>query len=152
MAAFAYRIKSECGSGVGLPSETDVLPVSFFDARITGDILQRVDDNFRIEEFLTSASLNILYSFVNLVVFGIVLAVYSLKIFLVFLAGTLLYILWVTLFVKPRAKLDYLRFKEMSAATTKLINIVNGMQEIKLSRTETSMSGNGKNTRLPCSG
>ncbi len=115
------------------------LPVSFFDARLTGDILQRVDDNYRIEEFLTSASLNIIFSFFNLVVFGIVLAVYSLKIFLVFLAGTFLYILWVTLFVKPRAKLDYLRFKEMSVATTKLINIINGMQEIKLSRTETSM-------------
>jgi len=115
------------------------LPVSFFDARITGDILQRVDDNYRIEEFLTSASLNIIFSFFNLIVFGIVLAVYSLKIFLVFLAGTFLYILWVTLFVNPRAKLDYLRFKEMSVATTKLINIINGMQEIKLSRTETSM-------------
>ncbi len=116
-----------------------LLPVSFFDARLTGDILQRVDDNYRIEDFLTSTSLNIIFSFFNLVVFGIVLAVYSWKIFVVFVSGTLLYILWVTLFVKPRAKLDYLRFRENSVATTKLINIINGMQEIKLSRTETSM-------------
>jgi ATP-binding cassette subfamily B protein len=114
------------------------LPVAFFDTRLTGDIIQRIDDNNRIEEFLTSASLSILFSFVNLVVFGIVLAAFSLKIFLIFLAGTCLYILWVSLFLKPRAKLDDIRFREMSVSSSKLINIINGMQEIKLTQSETS--------------
>ncbi len=114
------------------------LPVAFFDTRLTGDIIQRIDDNHRIEDFLTSASLSILFSFVNLVVFGIVLAAFSLKIFLIFLAGTGLYILWVSLFLKPRAKLDDLRFREMSVSGSKLINIINGMQEIKLTQSETS--------------
>ncbi len=114
------------------------LPVAFFDTRLTGDIIQRIDDNNRIEEFLTSASLSILFSFVNLVVFGIVLAAFSLKIFLIFLAGTSLYILWVSLFLKPRAKLDDIRFREMSVSGSKLINIINGMQEIKLTQSETS--------------
>lgn len=114
------------------------LPVAFFDTRLTGDIIQRIDDNNRIEEFLTSASLSILFSFVNLVVFGIVLAAFSLKIFLIFLAGTSLYILWVSLFLKPRAKLDDIRFREMSVSSSKLINIINGMQEIKLTQSETS--------------
>lgn len=114
------------------------LPVAFFDTRLTGDIIQRIDDNNRIEEFLTSASLSILFSFVNLVVFGFVLAAFSLKIFLIFLAGTSLYILWVSLFLKPRAKLDDIRFREMSVSSSKLINIINGMQEIKLTQSETS--------------
>jgi len=114
------------------------LPVAFFDTRLTGDILQRIDDNARIEDFLTSASLSILFSFVNLIVFGIVLAAFSLKIFLVFLAGTCLYILWVSLFLKPRAKLDDIRFREMSVSSSKLINIINGMQEIKLTQSEIS--------------
>ncbi len=115
------------------------LPVAFFDTKLTGDILQRIEDNNRIEEFLTSASLNILFSFFNLVVFGIVLAIYSIKILILFIIGSSLYILWVSLFMKSRARLDHLRFKQMSLSGNKLINIVNGMQEIKLTQSELSM-------------
>jgi ATP-binding cassette subfamily B protein len=115
------------------------LPVSFFDTKLTGDILQRIEDNNRIEEFLTSASLNILFSFFNLVVFGIVLAVFSFKILALFLTGSVLYIVWVSIFMKSRARLDHLRFKQMSVSGNKLINIVNGMQEIKLTQSEMSM-------------
>jgi ATP-binding cassette subfamily B protein len=115
------------------------LPVAFFDTKLTGDILQRIEDNNRIEEFLTSASLNILFSFFNLVVFGIVLAVYSIKILALFLTGSILYILWVSIFMKSRATLDHQRFKQMSVSGNKLINIVNGMQEIKLTQSELSM-------------
>jgi ATP-binding cassette subfamily B protein len=121
------------------------LPVSFFDTKLTGDILQRIDDNNRIEEFLTSASLNILFSFFNLIVFGIVLSVFSLKILLLFLAGSGLYILWVSLFMRQRARLDHQRFKQMSLSGSKLINIVNGMQEIKLTQSELSMRWDWEN-------
>jgi len=114
------------------------LPISFFDTKLTGDILQRIEDNNRIEEFLTSASLSILFSFFNLVIFGIVLAIFSIKILALFLAGSILYILWVSLFMKQRARLDHQRFKQMSVAGSKLINIVNGIQEIKLTQSETS--------------
>jgi ATP-binding cassette subfamily B protein len=115
------------------------LPIAFFDSKLTGDILQRIDDNNRIEEFLTSASLSILFSFFNLVVFGIVLALFNLKILALFLAGSALYIIWISLFMKSRARLDHQRFKQMSAAGNKLITIVNGMQEIKLTQSELSM-------------
>ncbi len=115
------------------------LPISFFDSKLTGDILQRIDDNNRIEEFLTSTSLNILFSFFNLITFGIVLAIFSLKILALYLFGTILYIVWVSLFMKSRARLDHQRFKQMSLSGNKLINIVNGMQEIKLTQTELSM-------------
>jgi ATP-binding cassette, subfamily B, bacterial len=115
------------------------LPVAFFDTKLTGDILQRIEDNNRIEEFLTSASLNILFSFFNLVVFGIVLAVFSIKILVLFLLGSVLYIGWVSVFMKSRSRLDHQRFKQMSVSGNKLINIVNGMQEIKLTQSELSM-------------
>ncbi len=114
------------------------LPMAFFDSKLTGDILQRIDDNNRIEEFLTSASLSILFSFFNIIVFGIVLAIFSLKIFALFLTGTVLYILWVSLFMKSRARIDNLRFKEMASSVSKLISIINGMQEIKLTQSELS--------------
>jgi ATP-binding cassette subfamily B protein len=112
------------------------LPIAFFDTKLTGDILQRIEDNNRIEDFLTSASLSILFSFINLIIFGIVLIIYNVKIFLIFLAGTVLYLLWISLFMKKRALLDHSRFREMSVANSKLINIINGMQEIKLNQCE----------------
>jgi ATP-binding cassette subfamily B protein len=114
------------------------LPVSFFDTKLTGDILQRIEDNNRIEEFLTSTSLSILFSFFNIVVFGIVLAIFSIKILFLFITGSVLYIIWVSLFMKSRARLDHQRFKLMSKSGSKLINIVNGMQEIKLTQSELS--------------
>jgi ATP-binding cassette, subfamily B, bacterial len=115
------------------------LPVAFFDTKLTGDILQRIEDNNRIEEFLTSSSLNILFSFFNIVVFGIVLAIFSAKILALFLAGSALYVIWVLLFMKSRARLDHERFKKMCASNNKLITIVNGMQEIKLTQSELAM-------------
>ena len=114
------------------------LPVAFFDTKLTGDILQRIDDNNRIEEFLTSASLSILFSFFNLIVFGVVLAIYSLKILLFFILGSFLYVLWISLFMKSRAQLDHQRFRQMSETSSKLIHMVNGMQEIKLTQSELS--------------
>ncbi len=114
------------------------LPIAFFDTKLTGDILQRVEDNSRIEDFLTSTSLSILFSFFNLVVFGIVLAIFNIRILAIFLAGSVLYMLWVSLFMKQRAKLDQQRFKQMSVSGNKLISMVNGMQEIKLTQSEIS--------------
>jgi ATP-binding cassette subfamily B protein len=121
------------------------LPVAFFDTKLTGDILQRIEDNNRIEDFLTSASLNILFSFFNLVVFGIVLAVFSVKILFLYLIGSALYVSWVSLFMRSRARLDHQRFKKLSESGTKLINIVNGMQEIKLTQSELSMRWDWEN-------
>jgi ATP-binding cassette subfamily B protein len=114
------------------------LPVAYFDTKLTGDILQRIDDNNRIEEFLTSASLTILFSLFNLIVFGVVLALYNIKILLLFVGGSLLYILWISVFMKQRAQLDHQRFRQMSANNSKLISMVNGMQEIKLTQSELS--------------
>lgn len=115
------------------------LPVSFFETKLTGDILQRIEDNNRIEEFLTSASLTVLFSFFNLFVFGVVLAIFSVNILLLFLAGASLYVLWILLFMKKRAFIDHQRFRQMSESGNKLINIINGMPEIKLTQSETSL-------------
>jgi ATP-binding cassette subfamily B protein len=79
-----------------------------------------------------------LFSFFNLIVFGIVLAIYSTKILLLFLFGSVLYILWVSIFMKRRSLLDHQRFRQMSATNDKLIQMVNGMQEIKLTQSELS--------------
>lgn len=112
------------------------LPISFFDTRMTGDILQRIDDHHRIEQLLTNTSLNILFSLVNFVVFSAVLFFYDYKLFLVFLLGAVLYMAWVLFFFKKRKLLDYEKFGQMSQERSKVIELINGMQDIKLHNAE----------------
>ena len=112
------------------------LPIRFFDTKMIGDIMQRISDNSRIESFLTSSTLSILFSMMNLIVFSIVLAIYSLKIFVIFLAGSLLYSLWIWLFLKRRRELDFKRFAQMSDNQSNIIQLITGMQEIKLNNCE----------------
>jgi ATP-binding cassette subfamily B protein len=112
------------------------LPMSFFDSKKIGDILQRIEDHSRIERFLSSSSLSILFSFFNLIIFGVVLALYSIPIFLIFFGGSAIYIVFVLFFLKVRKELDYKRFNELSRNRSSLIQLVNGMQEIKLNNCE----------------
>lgn len=112
------------------------LPISFFDVRMTGDIMQRINDHHRIERILTTSSLSVLFSAINMVVMGGVLAYYNLKIFAVFFIGSVLYFFWVTIFLKRRKELDYKRFSEVSQEQSKVIELINGMQEIKLHNAE----------------
>ncbi len=112
------------------------LPISFFDVRMTGDIMQRINDHHRIEKILTTSSLNVLFSVINMFIMGGVLAYYNLKIFFVFFAGSLLYFGWITLFLKRREALDYKRFSEVSQEQSKVMELINGMQEIKLHNAE----------------
>ncbi|TDP03918.1 peptidase domain-containing ABC transporter [Flavobacterium sp. 245] len=112
------------------------LPISFFDVRMTGDIMQRINDHRRIEKILTTSSLSVLFSVINMFVLGAVLAYFNWKIFLVFFAGSLLYFGWITLFLKRREVLDYKRFAEVSQEQSKVIELINGMQEIKLHNAE----------------
>lgn len=112
------------------------LPISFFDVRMTGDIMQRINDHRRIEKILTTSSLNVLFSFINMFVLGAVLAYFNLKIFLVFFVGSLLYFGWISMFLKRREILDYKRFAEVSVEQSKVMELINGMQEIKLHNAE----------------
>lgn len=118
------------------------LPISYFDVRMTGDLMQRINDHKRIERILTTSSLTILFSFFNLIVFSFVLAFYSLQIFVVFLIGSIAYIIWVLFFFKKRKELDYKRFSQVSEEQSKVIELINGMQEIKLHNAERRMRWN----------
>ncbi|MEW7277814.1 peptidase domain-containing ABC transporter [Aquimarina sp. 2201CG1-2-11] len=118
------------------------LPISYFDVRMTGDLLQRINDHKRIEKIVTTSSLTILFSFFNLIIFSIVLMYYSLQIFSVFVVGSVLYFAWVLFFFKKRKELDYKRFSQVSQEQSKVIELINGMQEIKLHNAERRMRWN----------
>ena len=112
------------------------LPMGYFDTKMTGDILQRINDHNRIQSFLTGSSLSVIFSMFNIVIFGIVLLIYSGLIFLIFMVGSALYVGYVWLFMKKRAELDHKRFAQQSANQSTVVQLVNGMQEIKLSACE----------------
>ena len=112
------------------------LPLGFFDTQAIGDIMQRIGDHRRIESFLTGSSLNIIFSLLNLIVFSVVLAVYSFKIFMVFLIGSMLYAFWIYGFMKKRRELDYKQFSRAADNQNVLFQLITGMQEIKLNNCE----------------
>jgi ATP-binding cassette subfamily B protein len=112
------------------------MPLGFFDTKMIGDLLQRIGDHHRIERFLTSQSLNVIFSLFNIIIFSIVLVIYNVWIFVIFLFGSALYIGWVFLFLRKRRELDYKRFTQLSDNQSKLIQLITGMQEIKLNNYE----------------
>ena len=114
------------------------LPISFFDTKMTGDIMQRLGDHRRIESFLTGSTLNVLFSLVNLVMFSVVLLLYNTTIFYIFAIGSVLYFLWIKIFLKFRRQLDFKRFAIASKENTATMQLIYGMQEIKLNGAEQS--------------
>ena len=112
------------------------LPMSFFDTKMTGDIMQRMNDQKRIESFLTGSTLNTIFSLFNLILFTGVLAYYNINIFFIFLVSSILYSLWVIAFLKRRRELDFKRFDISSKNQSSIVQLIGGMQEIKLNNCE----------------
>lgn len=112
------------------------LPMNYFDTKMTGDIIQRIGDHSRIQSYLTGSTLSTLFSLVNFVIFGIVLVLYNPLIFAIFIVGSTFYFLWVKLFLKKRAELDHKSFALNAANQSNIVQLVGGMQEIKLNACE----------------
>ena len=112
------------------------LPPKYFDSKLTGDLLQRINDNHRVEQFLTSSVLSTAFSLINFFVFGIILFFYNVNIFLIYTFFTVVYLVWIVLFLKKRKELDYKRFDQMSENSSNLIQMISGMNEIKLHNAE----------------
>lgn len=108
------------------------LPMAFFETKLMGDLLQRIGDHSRVNSFLTQQTLNILFSVLTFIVFSIVLLSYSRTIFIVFLLGSLLYVIWLTIFLNQRKTLDYEMFERQSVNNDKTYEFLSSMQEIKL--------------------
>ena len=109
--------------------------LSFFDAKTPGDITQRINESARLETFLVTVP-DAVFSFATAMVFLFILMYYSLKIFLIFAIGITLYAVWIWIFMKKRADLDFKRFDSSSGMNTKLIQIVSGIQEVKVNGSE----------------
>jgi len=112
------------------------LPMSFFDTKMTGDIMQRMNDQRNIQNFLTGSALTTIFSMFNLVVFSIVLAYYNIAIFFVFALSSVLYTVWIAVFLKQRRALNYKSFDVSAKNQSSIVQLIGGMQEIKLNNCE----------------
>ncbi len=112
------------------------LPMPFFDAKQLGDILQRVGDHSRVQSFLTQQTLSIVFSLISFVVFSFVLLSYDLLIFIVFIVGSIIYGVWISIFLKKRKELDYELFAKQANNQSKTFQFITAMQEIKLQNCE----------------
>ncbi len=112
------------------------LPIGYFDTKMTGDLLQRIGDQGRVESFLTNSTLSVIFSSVNFIVFSLILWVYNPLIFMIFAVAATLYTSWIFVFLRRRRELDYVRFQQASDHNNALIELIQGMQEIKLQGSE----------------
>lgn len=108
------------------------LPMAFFDVKQMGDLLQRMDDHRRVQSFLSSQTLDVTFSAISFVVLGCVLLIYDKLVFGVFVAGSAVYGLWLSLFLKRRKALDYLLFEKQAKNSDKTYQFITAMQEVKL--------------------
>ena len=108
------------------------LPMSFFDTKLMGDLMQRMNDHSRVNNFLTQQTLNITFAMLTFIVFSVVLFFYNKLVFVIFLLGSILYGIWMTLFLKRRKVLDYELFEQQAINNNKTYEFITSMQEIKL--------------------
>lgn len=106
--------------------------MSFFDTKLMGDLMQRMNDHGRVNNFLTQNVLNIVFSLLTLIVFSVVLVIYDKLVFLAFLIGSMLYGVWVALFLKRRKVIDYELFEQQAINNNRTYEFITSMQEIKL--------------------
>lgn len=112
------------------------LPMSFFDTKLMGDLLQRIGDHTRVQNFLTGQVLSIIFTFLSFMIFGIVLFIYNPLIFCIFVAGSVCYGLWIASFLKKRKVLDYELFEQQAINQNRTYQLITSMQEIKLQNCE----------------
>ncbi len=138
IAALRRAILSHIGGRVNISIISDFiskltkLPMSFFNSRMAADLLQRINDHERVQRFLTGQTLMSIFSIVNFIVFGIVLALWNTTILSVFIIGTLLHIGWLFFFQLRKRDLDHRRFDQSADSQGQLMEIIGGMSEVKL--------------------
>lgn len=108
------------------------LPMQFFDTKLTGDLIQRIEDHKRIEKFITSQTLSLFFSTFTFIIFSFVLLYYNLTVFNIFIIGSAIYGLWIIVFLRKRKQLDYKIFEQEGLNRNTVYQMISGMQEIKL--------------------
>ena len=124
------------------------LTIPFFDQRLTGDILRRIDDNTRVERFLSTTSFSIIFAVINLVVYSFLLASYSIPVLFTFIGGSLLYMIYILQFMKRRKRIDYIKFGELARTESGVIELIEGIRDIKINNSQNRMNSAWKTSQF----
>ena len=125
--------------------------MAFFDTKLMGDLLQRIEDHSRVQNFLTGQVLNVIFTFLSFIIFGIVLLIYNKVIFCVFIVGSIIYGLWISSFLQRRKVIDYEIFEQQAINQNRTYQFITSMQEISCRIVSSADGGNGKILKLICS-
>ncbi len=123
------------------------LPLAYFDSRHAGDVMQRIGDNRQIQDFFTGEAITTIFSVLNFLIYSVILIIYSIPLFLVFTLGNLLYFVWIRLFLRIRRKINYEVFHVAAKENNATLELIQGMQEIRLNNAEQRKRWNGKGFR-----
>lgn len=123
------------------------LPISYFENHHTGDTMQRLNDNKQVQNFMTGSALSTVFSMFNFVIYTVVLTLYSTQLFFVFSIGSMLYLLWIRFFLSIRRKINYQSFHASSSENNITLQLVQGMQELKLNNAEKVKRWEWENTQ-----
>lgn len=124
------------------------LTIPFFDQRLTGDILRRIDDNTRVERFLSTTSFSIIFAAINLVVYSFLLASYNLPVLFTFIGGSILYMFYILQFMKRRKQIDYMKFGELARTESGVIELIEGIRDIKINNSQNRMNSAWKTSQF----
>lgn len=124
------------------------LTIPFFDQRLTGDILRRIDDNTRIERFLSTTSFSIIFAAINLVVYSFLLASYNLQVLFTFIGGSILYMIYILQFMRRRKRIDYMKFGELARTESGVIELIEGIRDIKINNSQNRMNSTWKTSQF----
>jgi len=117
---------------IGYIAKVMKLKIPYIERKTLGDFMQRMSDNGRIQAFISTSTISTVFSFTNVIIFGVVMATYNLKVLAVFLIGSSIYALWILLFIKKRREFDMKKFEQNSESQTSIVQIFNGIRDIKL--------------------
>ena len=123
------------------------LPISYFETTLIGDVIQRIRDCDRLQLFFTTTIVSIVVSFLSIVIYAIILGKYNMNVFVVFILGSLIYVLWIKYFLRYRKRLDYQRFQESSISQNNIVEMFEAINEIKLHQIENSKINEWKQTQ-----
>ncbi len=140
MAQTANRI--DAALVIGFIRHTFSLPLSYFDSRNVGDIISRIQENHKIQSFITGQSLGVLLDLMSVFVYATLMFIYSWKLALVTLISIPPFLILTFASTPFLKKMSREIFNASNAENSYLIEALNGVRTVKSMSVEKSVRWN----------
>jgi HlyB family type I secretion system ABC transporter len=137
MAQTANRI--DAALIIGFIRHVFSLPLSYFDSRHVGDIISRIQENHKIQSFITGQSLGVLLDLMSVFVYATLMFIYSWKLALVTLISIPPFLILTFASTPFLKKMSREIFNATNAENSYLIEALNGVRTVKSMSVEKSV-------------